>query len=278
MTMPRELVMVRHGQSEANVVQKKLIAGLPHEVVDQVYERPDWEQRLTPAGVEQARHAGDWIRQHIGRVAEFDVVYCSPFIRTRETAALLAGDEEGVSITPEDRIIERDWGLYGLLSKEDQERIYPGTYHNKKKNPLYARLDGGESIMDVYARIRDMDATLHREYSEGRVLMVTHGDYMNARRYAIERMLPEDWTAIDQDRSFDFHNCSILQYSRVNPQDPTDIRDKLHWRRYTRTDDPETSPYGGEWVELEKPRRHTPAEMLARVATHERLIPDDAYA
>lgn len=275
MSMPRELVMVRHGLSEANVLQKKLLEDIPQDVVDAINSRPDWEHRLTPKGVEQARRAGDWIRQNIGAVAAFDVVYFSPFVRTRETAVAIAAGEIGVKLTAEDRIIERDWGIFGKMSKEDQRKHFPKTVAEKNANPLYVRLDGGESMMDVYGRIRDMDATLHREYPDGKVLMVTHGDYMHARRYAIERMLPEDWIDVDNDRSLDFHNCSILQYSRVNPEDFNDVREKLHWRRYVHTDNPENSPFEGKWVELAKPRRHCPEDIQQTIETHERLLPEE---
>lgn len=273
MTMPRELVMVRHGLSEANVKQKQLI-DLPEHIKQAIDARPDWEQRLTSVGVEQAKNAGDWIRQNIGAIASFDVVYYSPFVRTRETAVALVGDEP-VRLTAEDRIIERDWGIFGKMSREDQRKNFPRTVAEKNANPLYVRLDGGESMMDVYSRIRDMDATLHREYSDGRVLMVTHGDYMNARRYALERMLPEDWMELDADKEFSFHNCSLLWYTRVNPNDPDDVREKLHWRKFIHTTDPENSPYDGEWVEIDKPRRLTAAEVQKRVERHERLIPDE---
>ncbi|MGB4762657.1 MAG: histidine phosphatase family protein [Candidatus Saccharimonas sp.] len=273
MTMPRRLIMVRHGLSEANVNQRSLI-NLPKDLRRALAERPDWEHRLTAIGVEQAKIAGDWIRQNIGPIASFDVVYYSPFIRTNETAIAIAGDED-VLLTAEDRIIERDWGLFGKVSKEEQKVHFPRTVAEKKANPLYARFDGGESIMDVYGRIRDMDATLHREYPEGTVLMVTHGDYMNARRYTIERMFPEEWMALDGDQSFSFHNCSLLEYTRVNPDDPEDVRERLQWRRFIHTNEPEQSPYGGQWVELTKPRRLTPAQSMARVERHKRLIPDD---
>lgn len=278
MSMPRELVMVRHGLSEANVVQKKLLDDIPQGVVDAINARPDWEHRLTPKGVEQAHRAGDWIRQNIGAIAAFDVVYFSPFVRTRETAVAIAAGEIGVKLTAEDRIIERDWGIFGKMSKEDQRKHFPKTVAEKNANPLYVRLDGGESMMDVYGRIRDMDATLHREYPDGKVLMVTHGDYMHARRYAIERMLPEDWIDVDNDRSLDFHNCSILQYSRVNPEDPEDVREKLHWRRFVHTDDPGNSPFDGQWVELERPRRHSPEAVQQTVESHERLLPEEISA
>ena len=274
MTMPMRRVLVRHGQSEANVVQKELIAGLDPEVAAAIYERPDWMQRLSPLGVEQAKNAGDWIRREIGAMASFDVIYASPFLRTFETACYAAGDED-VELTPEDRIIERDWGLYGKLSRADQERVYPDTYRNKSIDPLHARLNGGESIMDVFLRWRDMAGTLHREYSNGNVLMFTHGDYMMTDIYASERRLPEEFVALMRDSTLDMMNCSVIDRTRENPFDPEDIREKPSWVRIVHTVAPELSPNGGDWVELKSRRTYTAAEGLARAALTPTLLPQD---
>ena len=275
MTMPRRLVQVRHGQSEANVAQKEVLPELDSEIVQQIYARPDWQQRLSPLGVEQAKVSGDWIRQHIGMLASFDIIYVSPFMRTTETAAYAAGEED-VEFVFDDRIIERDWGLYGRLSKGDQEKYYPETSRHKQDNPLYARLDGGESPMDVYARLRDMHGTLHREFPNGKVLMFTHGDLMSTERYVNERMLPEAWVDMIRDPLLDFRNGSVLDWTRVNPEDPEDVRDKLNWMRIVHPNSPELSPYGGEWMEMKNKRRVSVGEALARVATVERILPADS--
>lgn len=272
MTMPLRLVQVRHGQSEANVAQKDLLPDIDPDIIAQIRSRPDWQQRLSPLGIEQAKLAGDWIRREIGSFASFDVIYVSPFMRTFETACYAAGDED-VQLTPEDRIIERDWGIYGLHSKEDQERYYPETYHHKQVNPLYARLDGGESPMDVYARIRDMNTTLHREYPDGHVLMFTHGDFLATMRYVTERMLPEEWVSMVRDSLYDFRNVSILDWSRVNPEDPSDVREKIQWMRMVHPTAPELSPFGGQWIELTRKRTYSVKEGLARIATSPTLLP-----
>jgi|GEM_PF-191211 len=274
MTMPMRRVLLRHGQSEANVVQKSLLADLDPEIVKEIYDRPDWQQRLSPLGIEQARDAGDWIRRNIGSIASFDVIYVSPFLRTFETACMAAGDERPM-LTPEDRIIERDWGLYGKLSKADQEEFYPQTFRNKDMDPLYARLDSGESIMDVFLRWRDMTGTMHREYPDGQVLEVTHGDFMMTDRYASERMLPEEFVALMKDVDQDMLNCSIIDRTRQNPNDPNDIRTKPTWMRIIHTVCPELSPNGGEWVEQKGTRTYSIEEGLARVAGTPTLLPED---
>lgn len=273
MTMPMRRVLVRHGQSEANVVQKELIADLDPEVIAEIYSRPDWMQRLSPLGVEQAKNAGEWIRREIGALASFDVIYASPFLRTFETACYAAGDE-AVEFTPEDRIIERDWGLYGKVSKTDQELFYPNTYHNKKIDPLYARLDNGESIMDVFLRWRDMAGTMHREYPDGQVLMFTHGDYMMTDRYGSERLLPEEFVALMKDSDEDMLNCSVIDRTRQNPFDEDDVRTKPTWMRVVHTVCPELSPNGGDWVELKSRRTYTVQEALGRVAATPSLLPE----
>jgi broad specificity phosphatase PhoE len=272
MAMPNELVLIRHGESEANIVQKRDDHGVDPEITRNLFLRPDWKHRLTPAGVEQATQAGEWIAAHIGGVASFDALYVSPFLRTRETAAYLGGMEQG-DWTIDDRLVERSWGVYGKLPRAEQRAEYPRTAEEKRLNPWYTRLDGGESMPDVYARFRSFQETLHRERAGQRVLAVTHGDFINATRYGVERMTPEEWEQLDEDARYTIRNCTILQYSRINPHDPEDIRDKIHWRRYTYPNNPAASPDGGEWIELAARRRYLGSELLKQVEVSARLIP-----
>lgn len=261
MAMPKHLIFVRHGQSEANIVQKRDDHGINPTVTAALFGRPDWQHRLSALGVEQAKNAGDWMRQNIGDFSLFDALYVSPFFRTRETASHLGGPTlEGWTI--DDRIVERSWGVYGKVPRAEQRSQFPLTAAEKAANPWYTRLDGGESMPDVYGRFRDFQGTLHREQADKRVLVVSHGDFINAARYGIERMIPEEWEKLDSDKNYTIRNCTILQYTRENPNDPTDVRDKIHWRRYIYPDAPHESPDNGEWVELSERRRYSGADLL----------------
>lgn len=271
MSMPNHLIFVRHGQSEANIVQKSDDHGVHNDVARQIRARPDWRHRLTARGVEQASAAGVWISQSIGELRDFDALYVSPFFRTRETASYLGGELlEGWTV--DDRLVERSWGVYGKVTRAEQRAQFPLTAAEKSANPWYIRLDGGESMPDVYARFRDFQGTLHREQSGGSVLVVSHGDFINAARYGVERMMPEEWELLDEDAEYTIKNCTILQYSRVNPDDETDVRDKIRWRRYIYPDAPEKSPDGGKWVELSERRRYSGAELLAQAEQSEALL------
>lgn len=271
MTMPRDLLFIRHGESEANIVQKRDDHGINPDVAGAIFARPDWQQRLTVKGIEQAKTAKEYIDRELDGLASFDARYVSPFMRTRETAAYVGGENvEGWTI--DDRIVERSWGVYGKMPRAEQRAQFPLTAAEKLANPWYIRLDGGESMPDVYARFRDFQATLHREQADQRVVVVSHGDFINAARYGIERMTPEEWEALDENKKYTIRNCTLLHYTRVNPDNPDDVRDKLRWRRYIYPDTASESPDGGQWVELSERRRYSGAELLEQADKAPRLL------
>lgn len=260
MSMPNDLVFVRHGQSEANIVQKGHEPQPSPNIIQAVNDRPDWQQRLSPLGIEQAKLAKVFIDRELDGASSFDGRFLSPFLRTRETAAYLGGDDCG-EWTVDDRVVERSWGVYGTVARAEQRKQFPLTSKLHQATPWYVRFDGGESMPDVYGRFRDFQGTLHREQSGKRVIVVSHGDFINVARYGIERMLPEQWEALDRDPMYTIRNCSITHYSRVNPNDPDDIREKLQWRRIIYPDAIDQSPDGGSWIELPGRQRFTGEEL-----------------
>jgi broad specificity phosphatase PhoE len=272
--MPNELVFVRHGQSEANIVQHADKTGRLHDMQDAINARPDWEQRLSSLGIKQAKLANAWIDENLGGAKSFDLRYFSPFLRTRETAAYVGGTDCGDWII-DDRVVERSWGVYGALPRAEREQVFARTETMYRQSPWYTKLDGGESRYEVSDRFRDFQGTLHREAGGLRVLVVTHGDFMGIARYNIERMLPEQFEAVENDRSQILTNCAILHYSRVNPTEPCDVREKLSFRRMINATDIASSPFGGDWIELPPRPMYSGAELLTQTERAPRLIPDE---
>jgi broad specificity phosphatase PhoE len=252
MGMPNLLMLVRHGESEANIIQ----AADDHGTIDQydpaivkaIRERPDWEQRLSLHGVQQARVAGEWERANGYKLSEFDAVYCSFYIRARETAYNL--DHGFEQLRPHSTIHEQDWGEYGELTPDEQERLFPRTYRLHQQSPMTARFDGGESPLDTMLRQRDFRDTLYRKWSGKRVAAIMHGGTIVATEAMIERWLPEDYARTREERLRKIRNLTHVFYSRENPEDPQDIRDHPNWLRVVYPDDIEASPFGGKWVEL----------------------------
>ncbi len=273
--MPYDLVLARHGQSEANVIQGADKAGMRHAKAEEVFGRPDWQHRLSTEGIEQAKMAKKWIDENLGGVQSFDLKYFSPFVRTRETAAYMGG-LECTDWIHDDRLVERSWGVFGAVPKDVRETQFSLTAKMYKLSPWYMKLDGGESRYDVSTRFRNFQETLHREAEGRRVFVVTHGDFIGVARYNVERMLPEEFDQMDKDASQEIKNCSLVHYTRINPENPNDIRRKISWRRLINPIDLASSPYGGEWVDIGERRQFSGADLVAHAeGISDRLIDSD---
>ena len=66
MTMPIDLVLVRHGESEGNAARRSSIAGDNSVFTEEFCGRHSSRFRLTDRGREQARAAGTWLKEHLG--------------------------------------------------------------------------------------------------------------------------------------------------------------------------------------------------------------------
>lgn len=272
--MPNHLVFVRHGQSEANVVNSLDKDGETHPQSEAIKQRPDWMQRLSPKGIEQARIAGRWILDNLGGLESFHGRYVSPFLRTRETAAYISEHTDATWVT-DDRVIERDWGRYGMRSIGERQVEFPDTVKLQEQSPWYTRLNDGESMADVFHRFRDFQGTLHREEDGEKVIVVSHGEFINVAMYALERMLPEEWAEMDRSPDHTVKNCALVHYTRVNPLDETDVREKINWRRIIYTDNPQKSPDNGAWIEIGQRRRFSSADLLSQLAISDPIIGKD---
>ena len=214
MAMPSNLVLVRHGHSEGNLVSDKSKQGDDSFYTPDFRERPGHRWRLTKDGTEQAQKAGSWILENI--LQKFDRYYVSPYVRTRETAALLNLPDAEWRV--DQRLRERDWGDIGSMPKTEFHKDYPRSASMKKTDALYWRPPGGESIADVRLRVRNLFDTLHRECAGQSVLLVTHGEFMWAARAELEYMTDEQWVLSDLDPAQKIRNTQVIRYTRNHPE------------------------------------------------------------
>lgn len=235
MSMPRDLVLVRHGQSDGNVASQAAREGDLRFYTDAFITTPGHRWRLTPTGTAQAAAIGGWLQQEFPARPEapsgFDRLLVSPYVRTRETAADL--DLPGAEWMRNRALRERDWGDIGSLPREQFETDprYEDNARLHRVDPLYWVAPGGESIAQVAEdRVRNVLDTLHRENSERRVLCVTHGEFMWATRLVLERWDDEQFNANDSDPTYRIENGQALHYTRVCP-DTGELAPRLAWRR-----------------------------------------------
>ncbi|MEO5948878.1 MAG: histidine phosphatase family protein [Candidatus Saccharimonas sp.] len=271
MPKPENIVLIRHGQSETNLLHKNDLAGapFPEEIRSEILSRPDWQHRLTRTGVRQSLLAGEAIRLLYGDGYYFDARYVSPFIRTRETAGLLFQRQpecNELRWMPNIDLTERSWGLDSQLTYDQRQERYPDHLDLLRRTPWFARYNNGESALDVVARTQHFMQHIEQTSDARNVVAVTHEGPMSALRYLVEGMLPEEWESLTVSGSMAIRNGTLLQYSRVNPNDARDTRPEFSWRRMVYSDKSlDQSPDEGKLIEFEPLRNHLGAELLRQV-------------
>jgi len=266
MTLPLTYTLVRHGYSEANAIQagrkSQSITSLP----ENFFLRHDSKMRLTPRGVEQAQAAGEWIKKN-GLV--FDRFYSSPHVRAVESASHL---KLGGQWILDDRFRERDYGEIHSASKDFKDPNSDASLHSKKLSRWYWKPQGGESLATgVRLRVESIMNTFHRREGIRHTIAVTHGEFIDVSQFVLERLTPELWGLKHDDEKYKVQNCMVVQYSRVNPENPEDIRRNFNWKRGICPWDESLSWDGGQWINIGIVK-YSDDELTQYVESHERLF------
>lgn len=209
MAMPKNLILVRHGYSEANELQT-----FNTRLYEESVTIPDRAWRLTNKGIQQAKAIGTIFTD--GRLAQIDSFFVSPYRRTIETAGHMNISKANWELMRSIR--ERSWGDIDTLPKQIFEDEYPRNYSLHVHDPLYWTPPSGESIAGVAEnRVANMLTTMHREHAGENVVLVTHHDFIQATRLVLEHMKDEEFLSKVSDGTLDVPNGSAIWYSRVDP-------------------------------------------------------------
>jgi broad specificity phosphatase PhoE len=207
----RELVLVRHGESEGN-----LAAARAHEASAERIDVParDADVELSPLGERQAAAVGDvfgaWAPD-----AQPGVLACSPYVRARETARL-ACEGAGLVLPAriDERLRDRELGVLDRLTFTGVEARYPEEAERRRwQGKFYHRPSGGESWADVVLRLRSWLADLDRDCAGARVLVVSHDVVITLIRYVCEGL--EETQVMQLARDTPLHNASVSRLVRA---------------------------------------------------------------
>jgi broad specificity phosphatase PhoE len=204
----RALWLLRHGQSEGNVIRA---AAAPDAEVLEIAAR-DMDVPLSDLGRRQASSFGSWLR-HQSEDQRPHVILTSPYDRATQTAeVLLRAADLDIGYVSDERLRERDLGMMDLLTTKGFAARYPAeAAHRTRIGKFYYRPPGGESWTDVALRCRSLLDSVAREHPRSRVLVVTHEVVIIMFRYIIER-LDED-AALMLSRDASIANCSLTAYA-----------------------------------------------------------------
>jgi broad specificity phosphatase PhoE len=223
---PALLVLVRHGQSQRNIVKKQNRFYLDDESRKSVKGVPDHLIELTDEGRRQSHQTGAALRDRFGT---FDYIVHSGYARTVQTLDHMLEaytDEERARMRVRHHLFvrERDGGHAYDMTDAEAQAAFPWLqdYWNTF-GPFFARPPGGESLADVVERVYAFLQKLTRTMAGRRVLVVTHGGTIWCFRYVLER-----WTYEEAERRFETEtnpNCAVTAYrfnretGRLEPSD-----------------------------------------------------------
>jgi 2,3-bisphosphoglycerate-dependent phosphoglycerate mutase len=190
-----ELILIRHGQSAANVAFPEADArGLRESGLT----GRDSDVELTDLGREQAKAIGHWLAALPADQLP-QVVVTSPYLRARETWRI-AAEASGLDLpapTTENRLVDRLLGDLEMLTRAaiaDRFPDEPGRW--KSAGEYRYRPPRGESFGDIAERLSSFLADLNRDHAGERVAVVAHDAVILMMRYVIEGLTWEEIAAV----------------------------------------------------------------------------------
>lgn len=172
--MDRQLVLVRHGQSDWNL--KNLFTG---------WKDPD----LSEQGIAEAKTAGKKLKQAGHR---FDIAFTSALKRAQHTLDLMLEElgQQDLATVKDQALNERDYGDLTGLNKDEAKRRWGADQVHIWRRSFDIAPPGGESLKDTADRVLPyfQKEILPRVLNGDRVLISAHGNSLRALIMALENV------------------------------------------------------------------------------------------
>ncbi len=185
-----KIYLARHGQNEDNA----------NGILNGHRDLP-----LTSIGIEQAREVAEKIKE---AGLKFDSILSSPLGRALKTAEIISAINNFPlpEVVPE--LIERDFGSMTGVEQSKVEALCAPDIIKTETVTYFLSPEGAETFPDLLVRAKKLLDELNTVYSDGSVLLVTHGDFgkmIYAQYYGL------DWK--DVLTMFHFGNSELLLLS-----------------------------------------------------------------
>ncbi len=205
---PDRLVLVRHGESVGNLAD----ARARESGADRLdLDARDADVELSETGRKQAAAVGRWLARVDGGDRP-TAVLSSPYRRAAETARRAVSDL-GLDVVYDERLRERDLGVFDGLTGHGIRSAYPEESERRKKlGKFYYQPPSGESWSDVVLRVRGLLTDVRQAFDGGHVWIFSHQAVILRFRYVLEGLSEEE--LLELDGSVTLGNASMTRYKR----------------------------------------------------------------
>jgi probable phosphoglycerate mutase len=184
-----EFIVIRHGETVWNAEGR----------IQGHLDSPLNDEGLAQAELLATRLAGE----------PFDALYCSDLLRTQQTAEPLTL-RTGVRPVLREELRERGLGVFQGLTGPECDAQFPEDYRRFRTRDPEHVVPEGESIRQVYERIRAIFLELADRHAGQIVVVITHGGVLDVlNRFA-------RGIALDHARDFKVYNASVNRIRRDN--------------------------------------------------------------
>ncbi|GGN04943.1 broad specificity phosphatase PhoE [Actinoplanes campanulatus] len=208
--MVAELILVRHGQSLANVA---FTAANAEGLLEAAVSGRDAEVPLTETGEEQAAAVGKWLAA-LPEEHRPEAVITSPYLRARETWRIAAASS-GLDLPAprtDDRLVDRLMGELELLTHAAVAARYPDEAARRAEAGEFEYVPpGGESFADIAIRLKSFLDDLHTDHAGQRVIVVAHDAVVLMMRAVIEQLSWDEVLEVEREAG-NVRNASITRF------------------------------------------------------------------
>ena len=174
----RNLILVRHGQSEWN--EQNLFTG--------------WKDPgLTELGIKEAKNAGSLISD---KGIQFDEMFTSMLIRAQDTGAIILDsiNQQNIPITKNKALNERNYGSLAGLNKDDARKKWGEEQVHIWRRSFDIPPPEGESLKDTAERVLPYfhEYIMPKVIQGLSILVAAHGNSLRALIMELDLISSED--------------------------------------------------------------------------------------
>jgi broad specificity phosphatase PhoE len=217
---PSELISIRHALSEFNQMDERRHSDPKHQNFVEAFNADphssatrklaqeelqryfltssDPDTPIAKGQENRIRRVGQELQKffHIRGDRFPDVIFVSPYLRTRQTLKFLTEGCPALSrieTIEDERIREQE---HGILTVHFDRRVFVTLNDVDGKlftleGPFWYRFPSGESVSDLLLRLRSWLNDVRRDFSNKRVFVVSHNIAIMGLRSIVEQMSPE---------------------------------------------------------------------------------------